>query len=130
MNRKRLLYAVASGVLLLCEIVIALFVHDDFIRPYGGDILVTALLCCLVRILLTDRCRWLPLWIFLFSVAVEIGQYFRLVDLLGLGDIAFFRTLIGTSFAFMDIVCYAAGCAAFWIIERVWRGPSLGQRVN
>jgi hypothetical protein len=30
--------------LLLLEIGIALFVHDDFIRPYVGDVLVTVLL--------------------------------------------------------------------------------------
>jgi hypothetical protein len=50
---------------------------------------------------------------------VEFGQYFDYVNLLGLGDIAFFRILLGTAFAWADILCYGIGCAAFWIGERV-----------
>ncbi len=44
MKKKRLFYAVMSAVLLLIEIAIALWVTDDFIRPFGGDILVTLVL--------------------------------------------------------------------------------------
>ena len=117
MKTKRIGFAVATGILLLAEVFIALYVHDAFIRPYGGDILVTLLLCCMVRIILPERCRLLPLWIFLFSVAVEIAQYFDIVTRLGLGDITFFRVLIGTSFAWFDMVCYGIGCLAFWIVD-------------
>ena len=42
-------YVLAAIGLLGVEICIALFVHDNFIRPYLGDVLVTELLCCLCR---------------------------------------------------------------------------------
>ena len=48
-----------------------------------------------------------------FAILVEIGQYFGLVYLLGLGHIEFFRILIGTGFSWWDMVCYAAGCGLF-----------------
>lgn len=121
MQSKRIGFAVASAALLFIEVLIALYVRDAFIRPYGGDILVTILLCCMVRIVLPERCRLLPLWIFLFSVAVEVAQYFDIVTLIGLGDIAFFRILIGTSFAWLDIVCYGVGCLLFWFADIVVR---------
>lgn len=117
--RKRIGYAVAFAVILLVEVLIALFVRDAFIRPYGGDILVTVLICCFVRIFFPDKIKLLPLWVFLFAIAVEAGQYFDYVTLLGLGDIAFFRVLLGTSFSVADIVCYGAGCLLFYGAEQL-----------
>lgn len=115
----RLKYAICFVVILIIEILIALFVRDSFIRPYGGDILVTILICCFVRIFFPDKISFLPIWIFLFSAAVEIGQYFDFVTLLGLGDIAFFRILLGTSFSVIDLLCYGVGCILFFAGERI-----------
>lgn len=117
MKANRFGYAAASAALLITEVLIALFVKDTFIRPYGGDILVTILLCCIIRIALPTKCRLLPLWVFLFAAAVEFAQYFDFVTLLGLGNIPFFRILLGTSFAWFDIVCYGIGCVIFWGAE-------------
>lgn len=105
-------YALCFAGIFLIEVLIALFVRDDFIRPYGGDILVTVLICCFVRIFFL-KVRFLPLWVFLFAAAVEVGQAFDFVSLMGLGEIAFFRILLGSTFSWADIVCYAAGCALF-----------------
>ena len=119
--KKRLGYILAFVLLLTVEILIALFVRDDFIRPYGGDILVTVLICAAVRILFPTGIRLLPLWVFLFAAGVEIGQYFDFVTLLGLGDIAFFRILLGSTFSFADLLCYAAGCVLFLLGEKLLR---------
>ena len=119
--KKRFGYILAFALLLTVEILIALFVRDDFIRPYGGDILVTVLICAAVRILFPTGIRFLPLWVFLFAAGVEIGQYFDFVTLLGLGDIAFFRILLGSTFSFADLLCYAAGCVLFLLGEKLLR---------
>lgn len=123
MKNKRIRYIIAFCVIFAIEVLIALFIRDRFIRPYGGDILVTVLICCFVRIFFPTGdsvgVRLIPLWVFLFSVAVEIGQYFDFVNLLGLGDIAFFRILLGTTFVWFDLVCYGIGCAAFWGVDRI-----------
>lgn len=120
-GKARAVYAVSFAALLIVEILIALFVNDAFIRPYGGDILVTILLCCFVRIFFPQKGRLLPLWVFLFAAAVEIGQCFDFVSLLGLGGSTFFRVLLGSSFSFLDLLCYAVGCALFWLCERAWK---------
>lgn len=115
--RLRSIYAAAFGILLLTEILIALFVRDAFIRPYGGDILVTVLLCCFVRIFLSEGVRLLPLWVFLFSAAVEIGQYFDYASILGFTEPGIMRTILGSSFSLADLLCYAAGCILFALAE-------------
>ena len=113
-TRLRLGYGLAALLLLVIEVLIALFVRDRFIRPYGGDILVTLLICCVIRVILPQKYR-LPIGggVLLFSILVEIGQYFGLVYLLGLGQIEFFRILMGTGFSWWDMVCYSAGGAVF-----------------
>ena len=112
--RLRMGYGLAALLLFVIEVLIALFVRDRFIRPYGGDILVTLLICCVIRVILPRGYR-LPVGggVLLFAILVEIGQYFGLVYLLGLGHIKFFRILIGTGFSWWDMVCYAAGCILF-----------------
>ena len=119
--KKRLPYILAFLALLLVEIYIGLFVRDRFIRPYFGDVLVTALLCCLFRAVYPKGVRLLPAYVFLFSVVVEVTQYFDLVKLLGWENNAFLSVIMGRSFSWKDILCYAVGCAAFWAVETLCR---------
>ena len=115
----RVAYGLAFAVILVIEILIALFVHDSFIRPYGGDILVTILICCFMRMIFLDKIPLLPVWVFLFAVFVEVLQYFDIVSLLGLGDIKFLVVLIGNSFSVADIICYAVGSVLFYLREKM-----------
>lgn len=115
----RAVYAVSFAVILIIEILIALFARDSFIRPYGGDILVTILICCFVRMIFMEKIPLLPLWVFLFAVTVEVLQYFDIVSILGLGGIKFFVVLIGNSFSMIDILCYAIGCLLFHLREKL-----------
>ncbi len=115
--KKRKVYALLFVLLLGIEVCIALFVRDRFIRPYGGDILVTVLLCCLGRVMVPEM-RFLPGLVFGLAVLVEVGQYVGLVDLLGLGEIRFWRILLGSTFSWADVVCYGVGCALFWLGEK------------
>lgn len=115
-NLNRLVYAVLFVILLLSEILIGLFVHDSFVRPYVGDTLVVILLWALVRIIIPEKAVWLSGPIFAFAVLVELSQIIPLVDLLGI-DNKLIRTLMGTSFAVGDLLAYAAGCLITFIID-------------
>ena len=117
MKKLRITYAILFAGLLLTEIAIALFVHDGFIRPYIGDVLVTILLCSLCRIVFPTGLPALPVFVFAFAAMVEFAQYFQIVKLLGLEKNAFFSTIIGTTFSPEDIVCYGIGCALFWVVQ-------------
>ena len=112
MYKKRLSYFLIFCSLMAVEVCIALFVHDSFIRPYVGDMLVTLLLWCMARVAIPDRVRLLPLYVFLFAACVEIGQYFDVVALLGLEDNRLISIALGRTFSWLDLVCYAVGCVA------------------
>ncbi len=116
-KKMKIVYAALTVLFLMVEIIIALYVHDDFIRPYVGDGLVVMVIYFFIRIWIPEKVRLLPLYVFLFAAFVEVMQYFRLVELLGLGESRFFRILLGSTFDFKDIVCYGAGCLILGIWE-------------
>lgn len=111
-------YLGAFFILLLVEIFIALFVKDNFIRPYVGDILVIIVLYTLIRGFVGKRIRFLPIYLFLFGVLVEFLQYINIVKILNLHNSKFFRILIGTSFDIKDIVCYLIGTIILILWEK------------
>ena len=119
MKSKRILYGSIFCGLLGIEVCIALFISDSFIRPYVGDMLVTLLLCCLCRVFIPSKLRLLPLYVFAFAACVEIGQYFDLVALLGLADNRFLSVLMGRTFSWIDLLCYAVGCVAAFLLDQI-----------
>lgn len=114
---KRVFFLLATIVLIMLEFLIALFVHDNFVRPYLGDVIVVVVVYCFVRIFIPEKVYLLPLYVFLFTVLVEVLQYFHIVDLLGLGNSTFFRVLIGGVFDLKDILCYGVGCLLLGVWE-------------
>lgn len=114
-------YAGYFLLILIAEICIGVYVHDDFVRPYIGDVLVVVLIYCLIRMLFACGPR-LPVYICAFAVAVEIGQYFHLVRLLGLEQYALARIIIGSTFDWSDIACYISGTLLLLLWQRR-RGP-------
>ena len=115
--KKRIIYAIATLILLFIEIIIALYVHDDFIRPYLGDVLVVILLYTFIRIIVPEQCRLIPLYIFIFAAGVELLQLANIVEILGVDDNRFLNILIGSVFDIKDIFCYAVGCVILSIYE-------------
>lgn len=117
-NKLRLLYGGAFLVLLIVEVLIALFVHDSIIRPYVGDVLVVIVVYCFVRIFIPEKWRLMPFYVFLFAACVEVLQYFELVTLLGLSGSRLARVVLGSVFDWKDLACYAAGCLLLAAWER------------
>lgn len=106
-----MVYGITAFLLIIIEVIIALYVHDNFVRPYLGDVIIVIVLYCFIRSFVYNKIKLLPLYLLLFAIALEVGQYFNFVSLIGLGNIRFFCILLGTSFSWYDIICYAVGCA-------------------
>lgn len=117
MTRKRWGYLLFFIVLFLTEAGIALFIHDRFVRPYVGDILIPILLCCFVRCIVPNKPRLLALYVFLFSASVELSQLLKLADQLGIQS-RVLRIAMGSTFDWADIVCYFIGCVLFYVAEK------------
>lgn len=101
-------FIIAIGLLGL-EIFIALFVHDDFIRPYVGDVLIMFLMYSFIKAFTGRQTRRLPYYLFAFAIIVELLQLFQLTNLLGLQENIFVATILGSVFDFRDIISYFVG---------------------
>ena len=117
--KKRIMFLILTSILLGIEVLIAVFVHDGFVRPYIGDVLVVIVIYCFIRIFIPEKMKMLPIYIFIFAVCVEILQWLHIVDILGLSDNRFMSVLIGGTFDIRDILCYGAGCMLLGIYEYV-----------
>lgn len=118
-NKQRILYASITLLLLVIEILIALFARDMLIRGRVGDVLVVILLYTFVRSFVPDRIRLLPLYVFLFACFAEFLQYIHIVERLGLEHNTFFKTLIGSVFDWFDVLSYGIGCILTGVYESV-----------
>ena len=114
---NRLIYFCIFAVLALIEVFIALFVRDNFIRSYIGDVLAVQVVYCFVRIIRPNGLKLLPLYVFLFAVFIEFTQYFHLMRFLGLESYRAVSIALGGTFDWIDILCYATGCLILWIFS-------------
>lgn len=112
-HKRYFLYTI---ILFVIEILIALYVKDSIIRPYGGDFLVVILLYYFVRTFFLFSALSVAIGVLLFSYVIEILQYFELVNLLGVQDIELARIVIGTGFSWWDMLAYTLGIIiVYWI---------------
>ena len=110
-------YFILAFLLFIVEVLIALYVHDQFIRPYFGDFLVVILIYCFVKSFLDTPFFKTAIAVLVFSFTLEVLQYFDIVTKLGLGHSKFARTVIGTSFEWIDLIAYTLGIAFVIYVE-------------
>jgi hypothetical protein len=97
-------------------LIATVFSNIFFVRAYLGDVLVVMLLFTLVKsFIIIKNNQNLILGIFLFSCLVEWAQYFHIAEKLGLQPGSIMYIIVGNSFSWIDIVCYAAGCLLLFL---------------
>lgn len=106
-------------LLFAVEVLIALFVHDGFVRPYVGDFLVVIFIYCFIKSFLKLSTIKVAGFVLLFSFSIEFLQYFKFVKRLGLGKSALANVILGNAFAWLDLVAYLTGIIAVVVVERV-----------
>ena len=111
------LYFLLAVTLFVAELGIGLYMHDQFIRPYGGDFLVVIFIYCLVKSFFNFPVLSTAVGVLLFAYTVEISQYFHLVYRLGLQNSRVAKMLLGTTFSFTDLLIYTLGMTLVLIVE-------------
>lgn len=111
-------YFILTLILLLIEIAIAVYIHDKFIRPYIGDLLVVILIYCFLKSFLNSSVWVTGMGVLLFAYLIEALQYFHLVNRLGWQHSKFVSTIIGTSFEWIDLLAYTVGIILVLGIEK------------
>lgn len=113
-----LTYLLLSILIFLTEVLIATkLANIFFVRAYLGDVIVVMLLYTLVKTFVKMNNEQLILGILVFSCIIEFAQYFTIAEKLGFRSGSLMYIVIGNSFSWIDILCYAAGCLLlfFWI---------------
>ena len=123
--RTKLAFLAVAGVILVAEIYIAVCVKGGFVRHYLGDVLAVILLYALARAIFSVTPSNLPLKIFAFAAALEIAQYFGVVQILGIEN-KILKIMIGGTFDLADLLCYAAGCILAGVYEKFEKRRSDG----
>ncbi len=106
-KHKKAVFAGIFSAILAAEILIALFVHDGFVRPYLGDVLAVMCVYFFARIIFTEKPRFLSPFVTAFAFAVEFLQLTPLSDLLGKGSVL--SVIVGGTFDVKDLICYLVG---------------------
>ena len=113
-------YLIITLLLFFVEVFIAVFVNDKIIRPHIGDLLVVILIYCFLRSFLNLPVLAIAIATLLFAYSVEILQYYKIVDQLGLQHSKTARIIIGTNFSWMDIVAYTIGIGIVLLVEKIY----------
>jgi len=117
--RFTLSYFLLAILLFTAELFIGVCMHDAIIRPYGGDFLVVILIYCFVKSFMNTPVLVTTIAVLLFAYAVEISQYFHLVNVLGLRTSSLAKALLGTSFSFIYLLMYTLGAATILVLEHL-----------
>lgn len=106
-------------VLFAVEVFLALFVHDQFFRPFFGDVLVVVLIYCFLRIFWANRSPGLVIGVCIFAFAVEFIQLFDPIGRFGLTGYPILSVVVGRTFSWLDLLAYLAGSLAnAWLLKR------------
>lgn len=113
-------YFLISVFIFLIEVLIATKLKDIFfVRAYLGDVIVVILLYTLVKSFFRVNNEKLIGGILIFSCIVEFAQYFNIAEKLGFREGSLMYIVIGNSFSWIDILCYAAGCLLIYIFAKM-----------
>lgn len=107
----------AAGTIIVVELFIALFVRDDFVRPYLGDTLAVLLVYCALRAVTSLNIGGSAVAALAVAFLIELGQWVGLLRALGLEHSELARTVLGSGFDLKDLVAYTCGALAALAIE-------------
>ncbi|MDP4255383.1 MAG: DUF2809 domain-containing protein, partial [Bacteroidota bacterium] len=88
-------------------------------RPIGGDYLVVIWLYCLVRSFTNIPVGLTAACVLLFAYGVEMTQYVHLADRLGFTGPSLMRTMLGSSFSWVDMLAYTLGIVTVMACEKI-----------
>lgn len=114
-------YFFLAILLFVTEVLIAVYITDNLVRPYGGDFLVVILIYCFVKAFWTASVPVAAISVLIFSYIIEVSQYFKLVKLIGLQNSKLANVVLGNSFAWADMLAYTLGILLVILLEKLFQ---------
>lgn len=111
-------YFIASIVLFLVELSIAILHFNAFIRGFLGDVLVILLLYSFLKIFIKNNVLKTAIFVLAFAYFVEFLQFFRLAELFHIKS-KILLIIVGSVFDLWDLVAYTLGFLFILLIEKI-----------
>ncbi len=111
-------YFTLFSLILITEILIALYVRDAFVRPYMGDVLAVILIYCFIKSFFDTKVLPTAIFVLLVAFGIETLQYFNIVERLEI-ESKILKTILGMSFEWIDMLTYIAGFIIIVVTENI-----------
>ena len=118
MFRFHLKYFLIFISIFIVEVSIALFIKDNFIRPYFGDYLVIFLVYYFTLSFIDTNKNKIANGVLVFAFAVEMTQYFQLLSYFNLEKNRILRIVAGNTFSFEDLIIYTLAFLTIILFNR------------
>jgi len=113
-NKK---YFIASTLLFISEVLIAIYLKDGFIRHTFGDFLVVILIYTFVKSFFLIKSIHAAFGVLTFAFLIEFLQLYNLLEALNLQHSTMAKLILGSTFQVTDLMAYTLGVLAILIIE-------------
>lgn len=111
-------YFILFLVLFVTEALIAIYLKEGFIRHTFGDFLAVIMLYCFLKSFLIIRPIIMILIVLAISFVIELLQLTSFLEWLNLQDNVYAKTMLGSTFHFIDLVAYTLGMIFIIIVEQ------------
>lgn len=111
-------YFIASIVLFLVELTIAILHFNAFIRGFLGDVLIILLMYSFLKIFIKNNVLKTAIFVLAFAYFVEFLQFFRLAELFHIKS-KILLIIVGSVFDLWDLVAYTLGFLFILLIEKI-----------
>ncbi len=110
-------YLLLTVILLITEVLIALFLKTGFIRHTAGDFLVVILIYSFFKVFIEDNHFKIAISVLAFAFVIEFLQLTNYLKLFNLQDNHVAKLILGSSFHASDLVAYTLGIITVIALE-------------
>jgi len=110
-------YLIASIILFIVEVLIAIFLKDGFIRHTFGDYLAVILLYCMFKSCIKTKPFYIAIVVLIISYGIEFLQLTNFLEIINLDNNKLAKIILGSTFSFSDLIAYTLGFISILIFE-------------
>ena len=117
-SKRRFLYILLAIIsFAICVLIVVFFSQNQIIRGFVGDVVIIFLLYFLAKAFYDASPLKLSFLVLLSAFIVEFMQYFRIIEILGLGQSKIARIVIGSVFDPLDLLAYLTGAILVYVLD-------------
>jgi len=99
------------SIILVIEVIIAIFFRDRWIRPLLGDMLAVMAIAYFIHAFFAIMLQKIAIGTLIFACFIELLQLVKIIDILGWRDSQLAHLTVGSTFDWRDLVAHTIGVA-------------------